>query len=171
MRNRFDPGGKNANATKAKASTRRSAAAAKSNTAVKNQAPVALRLTIDVDPLLNVVRKHVRLSPGVAKIIRSDFQRLLQVRVTEDLATASTVEADDSADQVLSTQEAADLVGVSRPYMVARIDARDIPLHQQVGNQRRVLKSAVLKWHRQEQGRQRALTQLGADLDNELFSS
>jgi hypothetical protein len=103
MRNRFDPGGKNANATKGKAPTRRSAAAAKSNAAAKNQAPVALRLTIDVDPLLN--------------------------------------------------------------------DAGDIPLQQQVGNQRRVLKSAVLKWHRQEQGRrQRALTQLGTDLDNELFS-
>lgn len=159
-------------ATKARTSTRRSAAAAKSNTAAKNQTQVALRLTIDVDPLLNVVRKHVRLSPGVARIIRGDFQRLLQVRVTENPAAATKAEADDSADQVLSTQEAADLVGVSRPYLVARIDAGDIPLHQQVGNQRRVLKSAVMKWHRQEQGRrQRALTQLGADLDNELFSS
>jgi excisionase family DNA binding protein len=82
------------------------------------------------------------------------------------------VNPDESADQVLSTQEAADLVGVSRPYLVARIDAGDIPLYQQVGNQRRVMKSAVLAWHRREHGRrQRALTQLGTDLDNELFSS
>jgi excisionase family DNA binding protein len=82
------------------------------------------------------------------------------------------VNPDESADQLLSTQEAADLVGVSRPYLVARIDVGDIPLHQQVGNQRRVMKSAVLAWHRQEhERRQRALTQLGADLDNELFSS
>jgi excisionase family DNA binding protein len=166
------PAPKTLTATKVKASTRRIAAAAKSNTAAKNQAPVALRLTIDVDPLLNAVRKHVRLSPDVARIIRGDFQRLLQVRVTKGLAVASKVEAGDSADPVLSTQEAADLAGVSRPYLVARIDAGDIPLHQQVGNQRRVLKSAVLKWHRQQQGRrQRALTQLGVDLDNELFSS
>jgi excisionase family DNA binding protein len=76
-----------------------------------------------------------------------------------------------AADTVLTTQEAADLVGVSRPYIVARIEAGDIPLHQQVGNQRRVLKSAVLTWHRQEQTRRRkALGQLGADLDAEIFA-
>ena len=71
----------------------------------------------------------------------------------------------------MSTQEAADLVGVSRPYIVARIKVGDIPLHQQVGNQRRVLQSAVLAWHRQEQTRRRkALGQLGADLDSEIFA-
>lgn len=76
-----------------------------------------------------------------------------------------------SADTVLSTQEAADLVGVSRPYIVARIEAGDIPLHQQAGNQRRVLKSAVEAWHHREQTRrQRALGQLGAALDDEIFS-
>jgi hypothetical protein len=54
---------------------------------------------------------------------------------------------------------------------VARIEAGDIPLHQQVGNQRRVLRSAVLVWHRQEQTRRRnALGQLGADLDIEIFA-
>jgi excisionase family DNA binding protein len=76
-----------------------------------------------------------------------------------------------SADTVLSTQDAADLVGVSRPYIVARIEAGDIPLHQQVGNQRRVLKSSVEAWHRREQTRRRrALGQLGAELDEEIFS-
>jgi len=72
---------------------------------------------------------------------------------------------------VLTTQEAADLVGVSRPYIVARIEAGDIALHQQVGNQRRVLKSAVEAWHRREQAqRRRALGKLGADLDDEIFA-
>lgn len=166
------PAARKTGVTKAKASTRKSAAAAKSNTAVKSQTQVALRLTIDVDPLLNVVRKHVRLSSGVARVIRGDFQRLLQTQVVEDITAARQAKADESADQLLSTQEAADLVGVSRPYLVARIDAGDIPLHQQVGNQRRVMKSAVLAWHRREHGRRRrALKQLGADLDNELFSS
>lgn len=41
-----------------------------------------------------------------------------------------------SRDPVLSTQEAANLVGAFRPYIVARIDAGDIPLHQRVGKQR-----------------------------------
>lgn len=77
-----------------------------------------------------------------------------------------------AADPVLSTQAAADLVGVSRPYLVARIQAGDIPLYQQVGNQRRVLQSAVLAWHRGEQAqRRKALDQLGADLDREIFQS
>lgn len=68
------------------------------------------------------------------------------------------------------TQAAADLVGVSRPDLVARNEAGDIPLHQQVGNQRRVLGSAVLDWHRQDQTRRRkALGQLGAHLDEEAF--
>lgn len=54
---------------------------------------------------------------------------------------------------------------------MARIQAGDIPLYQQVGNQRRVLRSAVLTWHRREQVRRRkALSQLGADLDPEIVA-
>jgi excisionase family DNA binding protein len=130
----------------------------------------ALRVTVEVDPLVDVVRRHVRLSPSLARLIKGDFVRLLQ---NPDLApaTATHPAPTTSADPVLGTQEAADLVGVSRPYIVARIEAGDIPLHQQVGNQRRVLKSAVLAWHRREQTRRRrALGQLGADLDSEIFA-
>ena len=65
----------------------------------------------------------------------------------------------------------ADLVGVSRPCIVARIEAGDIALHQQVGNQRRVLKSSVEAWHRREQARRRrAIGKLGDDLDGEIFA-
>ena len=72
---------------------------------------------------------------------------------------------------MLSSQDAADLVGVSRPYMVARIDAGEVELHQRVGNQRRVLTSSVLEWQKKEQGQRRqALTQLGESLDDEIFS-
>jgi excisionase family DNA binding protein len=75
------------------------------------------------------------------------------------------------ADPVLSTQEAADLVGVSRPYIVARIEAGEIALHQQVGNQRRVLRSAVESWLKRERAKQRrALGTLGDDLDAEIFA-
>ena len=73
-------------------------------------------------------------------------------------------------DPVISAQQAADLVGVSRPYLEARIDAGEIALHQQVAKQRRLLKSAVLAWHRREQARRRrALGRLGADIDSEIF--
>lgn len=98
--------------------------------------------------------------------------RLFQNPATTPAAATEKSGPIADTDPVISTQEAADLVGVSRPYLVARIEAGDIPLHQQVGNQRRVLQSAVLAWHRREQKRRRrALGRLGSDLDSELSAS
>jgi hypothetical protein len=132
----------------------------------------ALTVNIDIDPLVDVVRRHVRLTPEATRRIKGEFAQLFQnpsIRGSTRRPTAAQAESVDDA--VLTTQEAADLVGVSRPYIVARLEASEIPLHQQVGNQRRVLRSAVLAWHRQEQARRRkALGQLGANLDSEIFA-
>ena len=137
----------------------------------KTQPVRALTVTVEVDPLVDVVRRHVHLTPSLAKIIKGDFMRLLQNPAVAPTPATTKTEPAAHGDPVLSTQEAADLVGVSRPYIVARVDAGDIPLHQQVGNQRRVLKSAVLAWHRREQARRRrVLGHLGADLDSEIFA-
>jgi len=118
------------------------------------------------------VRRHVKLTPQATRLIKGELAQLFKnpsIRGSTRKPTATKTEP--AADPVLTTQEAADLVGVSRPYIVARIEAGDITLHQQVGNQRRVLRSAVLAWHRQEQARRRkALGQLGADLDSEIFA-
>jgi excisionase family DNA binding protein len=131
----------------------------------------ALSVNIDIDALVEVVRRHVKLTPQATRLIRSEFAQLFQhPTISGSTQEATTTRPEPATDPVLSTQEAADLVGVSRPYIVARIEAGDIPLHQQVGNQRRVLKSAVAAWHRQEQTRRRkALGQLGAALDGEIF--
>ncbi|CAM4062368.1 excisionase family DNA-binding protein [Roseateles saccharophilus] len=136
------------------------------------QAAVALSVNIDIDPLVEVVRRHVKLTPQATRLIKGDFARLFQhPAISGSTRMATTAKPESATGPVLSTQEAADLVGVSRPYIVARIEAGDIPLHQKVGNQRRVLKSAVLAWRRQEQTRRRkALGQLGADLDSEIFA-
>ena len=136
------------------------------------QPPIpALTISIEIDPLVEVVRRHVKLSPQVTRLIRSDFAELFRSPTVRGHAKAAPDKPQASTDSVLSTQEAADLVGVSRPYIVARIEAGNIPLHQQVGNQRRVLKSAVQAWHRREQAsRRRALGQLGTDLDGEIFA-
>ena len=143
----------------------------RANRTMKMAAMPALKLSIEIDPLVDVVRRHVHLSPTLAKVIKGDFMRLFQNPTLETSRTPTPAKPAAQTDPVLSTQEAADLVGVSRPYIVARIEAGDIPLHQQVGNQRRVLKSAVLAWHRREQTRRRrALGQLGADLDSEIFA-
>lgn len=131
----------------------------------------ALTVNIEIDPLVEVVRRHVKLSAQTTRLIKGDFARLFQTAaVSGSTGKAPAAKSEAATEPVLSTQAAADLVGVSRPYLVARIEAGDIPLHQQVGNQRRVLQSAVLAWHRREQTRRRkALGQLGADLDQEIF--
>lgn len=137
----------------------------------KPSALPTLTVSIEIDPLVEVVRRHVKLSAQAARLIEGDFARLLRSPTVRSASRKRGAVATRDADTVLSTQEAADLVGVSRPYIVARIEAGDIPLHQQVGNQRRVLKSAVEAWHRREQTRRRrALGQLGAELDDEIFS-
>lgn len=135
----------------------------------------ALRVSVTVDPLVDIVRQHVHdISPAAVKAIKQDFVKALRVTMPAHEARSHSTKrasAAEAADPVLSSQQAADLVGVSRPYMVARIDAGDVALHQQVGNQRRVLRSAVLAWQKKEQARQRrALAQLGASLDDEIFS-
>jgi excisionase family DNA binding protein len=135
-------------------------------------APAALSVTIDIDPLVAAVRRHVKLTPQATRLIKGEFAQLFRhPAISGSTQKTTATKSEPTAGPVLTTQEAADLVGVSRPYIVARIEAGDIPLHQQVGNQRRVLQSAVLAWHRQEQARRRkALGQLGTDLDHEIFA-
>ena len=135
-------------------------------------APPAMSVNIDIDPLVEVVRRHVKLTPQATRLIKGEFAQLFRnPTISGSTRKPAAAKPGPATDPVLTTQEAADLVGVSRPYIVARIEAGDIPLHQQVGNQRRVLKSAVLVWHRKEQTRRRkALGQLCADLDSEIFA-
>ncbi len=131
-------------------------------------------VSIQVDPLMDIVRHHVRdISPATVRAIKLEFMKAFQVTTplhAERRPRPKRETAAAEANPVLSSQEAADLVGVSRPYMVARIDAGDVELHQRVGNQRRVLRSSVLAWQKKEQARRRrALTKLGASLDDEIF--
>lgn len=76
------------------------------------------------------------------------------------------------ADPVLTTEQAAQLAGVSRPFMAKLIDSGAVALHQKVGNRRRVLRSAVARWQEAERKRQaQSLKRLAEDLDGEIFSS
>jgi excisionase family DNA binding protein len=155
----------------AKAPARQAIAAVAMGAPGKTQPIPALKVTVEVDPLMDVVRRHARVSPRVAKLIEEDFMRLFGNPTFGTALTPDKAKPTAGIDPVLSTQEAADLLGVSRPYIVTRVEAGEIPLHQQVGNQRRVLRSEVLAWHRREQARRRrTLGQLGADLDSEIFA-
>lgn len=67
----------------------------------------------------------------------------------------------------LTTQEAADLLNVSRPYLVKLIEAGEIPF-QKVGTHRRLRADDVFAYRKaQEQRSRHALTAL-AQLDQEL---
>lgn len=74
-------------------------------------------------------------------------------------------------DPVLTTEEAARLVGVSRPYMVKLIDSGAVELHMMAGNRRRVRRSAVIRWHEAERTQQaHSLKRLAADRKPEILS-
>lgn len=146
--------------------------ARKTTESKRRVAPLALSVNVDLDLLVEVVLRHVNLTAQATRSIKGEFAQLFQIpAISASTRENATAPPEPAADHILTTQEAADLVGVSRLYIVARIEAGDIPLHQQVGNQRRVLRSAVLVWHSQEQTRRRkALGQLGVDLDSEILS-
>jgi len=132
--------------------------------------PLKLAYSFDIDPLVDAVQRHVKLKPRIADELREDFRQMFEQSVRE-LGRPRRARAKETADPVLTTQEAADLAGVSRPFMAARIDGGDIPLHQQVGNQRRVLRSSVLTWQARERDKRRdALKRLGQSLDEEMSS-
>ena len=94
----------------------------------------ALRVCIDIASLIQVARRHVKLSARATRLIEGDFARLLRSPAVRSASRSRNAAPARDADTVLNTQEAADLLGVSRPYIVARIEAGDIPLHQQVGS-------------------------------------
>jgi excisionase family DNA binding protein len=123
-----------------------------------------------VDPLVDVVRRHVpNMSSREAGIIRREFLKVFERPATRRIGDrGSRASRLAVTDPVLTTQEAADLVGVSRPFMVARIDAGDIPLHTQAGTQRRVLRSEVLAWRdRARQAQRAALKELAQHIEDE----
>ena len=71
-----------------------------------------------------------------------------QVRVIED-------------DEALTTQEAADLLNVSRPHLVKLLDKGEIPPLPKVGRHRRVARASVLQYKRtRDAQRESALKEL-----------
>lgn len=72
------------------------------------------------------------------------------VRVIEDI-------------EAMTTQEAADLLNVSRPHLVKLLETGEIPQLPKIGRHRRVARVAVLKYKRaQEAQRESALKELAA---------
>lgn len=67
----------------------------------------------------------------------------------------------------LTTQQAADLLGVSRPYMIRLLDEEQIP-HRKVGRHRRVPLAEIMAYQRRDdETRRKAVDELG-ELGQEL---
>ena len=134
--------------------------------ATPERAPFAVQVPLDVQPLMEIVSRHVSLSRSALAGLRKDLLRTLgnPPQISTVAESVATVE------EVLSTEQAAQIVGVSRPYLVKQIELGHIPLHQKVGNQRRLLKRDVLAWQtREKRSQSAAFTKLADELDAELF--
>ena len=71
------------------------------------------------------------------------------------------------SDQMLTTQQAADLLGISRPTVTAIIDRGELQ-HEMVGTHRRVRLGDVLDYRDRRRERQRALlAEMQAELDDD----
>ena len=83
-------------------------------------------------------------------------------RTTELLLVGKHVRVIED-DEVLTTQEAANLLNVSRPHLIKLLESGRIPQLAKVGRHRRVARSAVLKYKRtRDTQRESALKELMA---------
>ena len=90
--------------------------------------------------------------------LAADVRQLLRDAVLAHLA--------GPADDELSTQEAAKLLGVSRPTLIRMLDAKDIPYRATQGNHRRVPRRALVAYLEKDlERRRKALDDLGASAD------
>src|SRR5262249_18148233 len=107
------------------------------------------------------------LGDGVPALVSASGERLtLPHTVYEALRRIIELMAEGKAvtlvpeNQVVTTQRAADLLGMSRPFFIKLLETGAMA-HHRVGNQRRVYLRDVLQYaHKREQERQAALNRL-----------
>jgi len=96
----------------------------------------AARLTF---PKSSKKGREVTLSPSVIRVLSRVFEELAQGHAVTVLPL----------DEEITTQEAADLLLVSRPYFIGLLEQGELAFRK-VGNQRRVRLREVLEYRRQQ---------------------
>jgi excisionase family DNA binding protein len=97
--------------------------------------------------------QEVTLPAAMTEVVSNCLQIMAGGQAVEVLA----------ADEEIGTQQAADILRVSRPYLVKLLDTKVMP-SRKVGVQRRVQLSDVLNYKRREnEARRKALTELAAE--------
>jgi len=105
--------------------------------------------------------------PGEPLVLPAAAVQLL-TGILAEFARGHTVTAHPIPTE-LTSQEAADLLNVSRPYLISLLDRHEIPYHK-VGTHRRIALSDLLEYHRKSQARRDAALDELADLGQELDS-
>lgn len=100
---------------------------------------------------------EIELPAGAVKIL----VRLLSEMAAGNAVTVVPIHAE------LTTQQAADQLGVSRPFLVAELEAGKIPFRK-VGTHRRVLFSDLMAYREQNDKRRLETLRELAELDQEL---
>jgi excisionase family DNA binding protein len=131
-----------------------------------SQEPITLPLTEqhqvqDLERMLHLGIPALVSSSGERVELPNTVYELLR-RVVELMARGQSITLIPDK-QVVTTQRAADLLGMSRPFFVKLLQA-GVMAHHRVGNQRRVYLKDVLQFAKQrDQERQEALDRLTRD--------
>jgi excisionase family DNA binding protein len=115
-----------------------------------------------------------RTGPAVVRLVDEDGDQLAVPRAAVELLSRILAHMASGhgvsvvpAHAELTTQQAADLLNVSRPYLIGLLDAGEIQ-YRKVGTHRRVLAGSLLEYKHRDDARRRAaadeLTDLAQDM-------
>jgi excisionase family DNA binding protein len=130
---------------------------------IATQEPITIRDT--EQPAVEKL-EHL-LERGIPSLVTSTGEKVkLPTTIYEVLKRVVELMADGKAvtvipdNQVVTTQRAADILGMSRPFFIKLLETGAMA-HHRIGNQRRVYLRDVLQYaHKREQERQAALNRL-----------
>lgn len=119
----------------------------------------AQQLLSDADVQLSTGTTSLPLTPALAELLRGLLERLGNGESVTIL----------SQQEELSTQQAADLLGVSRPYLIEQVLNQGKVPYRKVGSHRRIRLSDLLAYQQQDLAERqvlaREITELGQEID------